>query len=258
MNNRNIALHLLLLTYKITKIPLIKDIWWKVYLFFKKIYKNKQVKIKIHGFQIFQPFNYTYPITSRLFKNYNSPLIECVYQASKIRGRGIIFFDIGAAIGDTVLLIKSNCSEMISCFYCIEGDAEFFNYLKINMTPFNNVFCINNILSDISGKTNSLVRIHSGTASAQGNNEVTAITFDEIISSLNINQLDLIKIDTDGYDGKILKGSEKTIKKFMPLIIFEWHPLLCIQTKTDYNEHFSTLKKLNYNNFIWFTKFGEF
>jgi FkbM family methyltransferase len=258
MNKESIILHTLLLTYKTTKIQIIRNIWWKLYYFFKKNYQNRPVKIKIHGFQTFQPFNYTYPITSRLFKNYNTPLIECVYQVSKMKSKKINVFDIGAAIGDTVLLIKSNCSQLVSNFYCIEGDVEFFDYLKKNMTSFDNVFCINKILSDISGKTNNLVRIHSGTASAQGNNESSAVTFDDVALSLNIDQLDLIKIDTDGYDGKILKGAESTIKKFMPLIIFEWHPFLCIQTKTDYNEHFSVLKKMNYNNFIWFTKFGDF
>jgi FkbM family methyltransferase len=258
MNKRTIALRLLLLTYKTWEIPIFRKIWWKLYDLFKKRYKNKFTKSKIHGFKISQPFNFTYPITSRMFKNYNNPLIECVYQLSISKNKKINIFDVGAAIGDTVLLIKSNCPEMVSKFYCIEGDIEFYNYLTNNMSPFHDVVCINKILSDTPGKINNLVRIHSGTASAQGKDVINANTFDEIVSSMQVEQLDLIKIDTDGYDGRILKGAENTINKFLPLIIFEWHPILCSQAKTDFKEHFSLLRKLDYTKFIWYTKFGEF
>lgn len=253
--SNDVVLNLLLKMYKMSKVPKIKDIWWRFYNHFKRIYKNKPTKIEIHGFKISQPFNFTYPITNRMYKNYNNPLIEYAYQISKHK-ENMVVFDIGAAIGDTVLAIKANVGGRY--FYCIEGDPEFYTYLKNNMASFQDVVCINKILSDVHGKINTLVRIHSGTASAQGDDLVEAYTFDEIVSSMNINQLDLIKIDTDGYDGKILKGAENTIKKLRPVIIFEWHPILCVQAKTDFREHFSILQKLNYTTFIWFTKFGDF
>jgi FkbM family methyltransferase len=255
----NIIIRLLLITsVKAWKLQKVKNIWWKFYNYFKRIYKNKPTKIKIHGFEISQPFNFTYPITSRMFKNYNNPLVECVYQIYKQKNGKINLLDIGAAIGDTVFLIKANCQEMVSMFYCVEGDVEFYDYLKNNMASFHDVVCINKILSDVPGKISNLVRIHSGTASAQGNDVIESSSLDEMVSSRHIDQLELIKIDTDGYDGRILKGAENTIKSFLPLIIFEWHPILCVQAKTDFNEHFSVLKKLNYTTFIWFTKFGDF
>ena len=44
-------------------------------------------------------------------------------------------------------------------------------------------------------------------------------TLDNIFS--RIEKLDLIKIDVDGFDFKVLKGSENLIKKFKPKIFVE-------------------------------------
>ena len=41
------------------------------------------------------------------------------------------------------------------------------------------------------------------------------------LDDLNINQLDYIKIDCEGYELNILKGAEQTIKKFKPVIVIE-------------------------------------
>jgi FkbM family methyltransferase len=166
-------------------------------------------------------------------------------------------FDVGAAIGDTVLLIKSNCPGMVSKFYCIEGDIEFFKYLTANMECFNDVECINTLLSDSQAPINSLVRTHSGTASAQGNTKQDALMLDTIIEQLHIEALHLLKIDTDGYDGKILTGAAKTLDKFHPVVIFEWHPILCGQVGTDYKEPFKRLSDFGYTTFIWYTKKGN-
>jgi FkbM family methyltransferase len=147
---------------------------------------------------------------------------------------------------------------MIENYFCIEGDKEFFSYLKQNMKIFENVMCINTLLSDTSDKIKSLVRIHSGTASAQGKDYSDSTSFDKLTESLKINKIDLIKIDTDGYDGKILKGAENSLRMFKPMVIFEWHPILCKQAETDFYQHFRVLQRNGYKTFIWFTKFGSF
>jgi hypothetical protein len=67
-----------------------------------------------------------------------------------------------------------------------------------------------------------------------------------------------LKIDTDGYDGKILKGAKSTLKKFHPVVIFEWHPILCDQAGTDCKEPFKILSDMGYTTFIWYTKKGLF
>lgn len=51
--------------------------------------------------------------------------------------------------------------------------------------------------------------------------KVTLLTLDNYIDENKITNCDLIKIDVDGIELDILKGSEKLIKKFKPIIIVE-------------------------------------
>lgn len=58
----------------------------------------------------------------------------------------------------------------------------------------------------------------------QGHTEVIQVktqTIDDIVQHEKINQLDLLKIDVDSIEEKILKGGADTLKKFKPIIITE-------------------------------------
>lgn len=43
------------------------------------------------------------------------------------------------------------------------------------------------------------------------------------IDSLNITDVDLMMIDTEGYEMHVLKGAVNTIKKYQPLLVLEFH-----------------------------------
>jgi FkbM family methyltransferase len=61
--------------------------------------------------------------------------------------------------------------------------------------------------------------VHVGTPhSTEG---VPSITLDEFVSSRNLDRLDLLKIDTDGHELKVLRGAHETIRKYRPQVIFE-------------------------------------
>lgn len=252
----NNFVRLTLCFYKLNKVPVLSGIWRSAYNSIKN--KKGSVHLKIHGYEVEQPPAFTYPFTSRLFKYYNNPLIESVYQTFKGKNRKINVVDAGAAIGDTVLLLKSNCPNMVKCYYCIEGDEEFFSYLQKNMKQFNDVVCIKSILSDEDELANELVRTHAGTASAQGENKVQAISMDHLAIEKGITKIDLIKIDVDGYDGKVLAGAVKILERDQPTVIFEWHPKLYEETENSYYTPFELLTSKNYERFIWFNKEGTF
>jgi FkbM family methyltransferase len=51
-------------------------------------------------------------------------------------------------------------------------------------------------------------------------------TLDGLTDELGLNRLDLLKIDTEGYELPILKGGVETIKRFRPYVVGEAHPTL--------------------------------
>ena len=65
----------------------------------------------------------------------------------------------------------------------------------------------------------------------------------DIIKKFNIDKIDLLKIDTEGFELNVIKGFERSIKK-VDLVIFEHHYDLMI--KKGYN--FSDINKLLIKN----------
>lgn len=216
------------------------------------------VATTIHGYPVVVNFGYAYPIFARMFPAYNNPLVELVNQAYQVNKRPLVVVDIGAAIGDTVLLVESNCPEMVGQYYCVDGDAEFYGFLEANMGSMKKVKSFLALLSDGEESAKELIRTHLGTASAQGESLVASVSLDNLLSDDLGAGIDVLKIDVDGFDGKVLMGSKDILRRCKPAVIFEWHPILCQQTGNNWNDHFETLRECGYDHFVWFTKFGEF
>jgi len=181
-----------------------------------------------------------------------------VYQTTILKGAPISIIDIGAAIGDTVLLLDTSCPSMIEKYYCVDGDEDFFNYLETNLSPNKRVTLIKAFLSANEGKAKNLVKIHPGTASAQGCLEISTISLDQLAENRKIGNFDLLKVDVDGYDGLVLQGAKETIIKNKPTIIFEWPPSLCVDTGNNWIDHFNALTECGYDRFIFFSNYGHF
>jgi FkbM family methyltransferase len=172
--------------------------------------------------------------------------------------RPITLVDVGANIGDTILVLEANCPGMIDDFLCVDGDPEFFAYLENNLAHLARGKLVLTLLSGSDGTERRLVRYLQSTASAHGNTEAAAQTLDSVIAGAAAERLDVLKTDVDGLDGKVLRGARQTLIAHRPAVIFEWHPLLCQATSNNWCEHFEALEECGYEQFIWFNKYGEF
>jgi FkbM family methyltransferase len=233
--------------------------WEKIWKKFVVPNSGKSSLITIHNKQCHVPIGYMYPIFARNFKQYNNPLLELAFETYQNKKKRINIIDVGAAIGDTIALIEANIPNVIEKGICIDGDKQFFSFLERNFKDRKDILCVQALLSDSSSiKENELIRTHLGTASAQGVNKQLAKTLDELSHEHNFPKIDLLKIDVDGFDGKVLNGSKNLISKDKPNIIFEWHPILYEKTKNDPFTPFKVLNTLQYSNFIFYTKYGSF
>lgn len=232
--------------------------WWDFLWNFISRF-NRDVFTTIHGYPALMNSGYSYPLYSRLFKEYNNPLLELAYLVYNEKQRKLSIIDVGAAIGDTIFLLQRNLEESIGPSICIDGDFEFFRFLEYNLDAFDQIKCFNALLSsEVNGHLNEPVRIHAGTSSAQGNKKLPSTSLDSLFEKNPLTVVDIIKIDVDGCDGLVLKGAKNILCKFKPYVIFEWHPILYNKIGSNVIDPFETLVDEGYCKFLFFTKYGNF
>jgi FkbM family methyltransferase len=232
--------------------PLWRRVWQKSCALF-----SGPVRTTIHGRPAIVNYGHTYPVYARKFRSLNNPLVELVYQSYSTKHAPITLVDVGANVGDTVLLLESNCPGMIGSFYCVEGDLDFARYLRHNVGEFKHATLIVALLSSAEGRERELLRTHAGTASAQGVGQAAARTLDSLLIQERSGRIDVLKTDVDGFDGKVLLGAKQLLEADQPAVIFEWHPILCRRTGNNWTDHIEALRDCGYTRLIWFTKYGE-
>lgn len=151
-----------------------------------------------------------------------------------------VFLDIGSNIGYySLLAVKANPELHAYAFEPALGPKHFLNE-NIGINNFeNNITSIDLALSNETGeidfyevenvkyqylKYNLAGEGNAGTKKTSRNfikNTVTATTLSSFISTQNLEQIDLIKIDTEGTEVDILRSGEAEIKKHQPIVICE-------------------------------------
>ena len=221
---------------------------------------SEPVSTILHGQTASINFGNPYPIVARGLPSYNAPLVELVAQTFWQRQRPLRVVDVGAGIGDSVLLLRQLCPGMVDEYLCFEGEEGFFRLLRANVGHLPSVRTTLVLLSDTRTVEPALVRAqHAGTATPTGGTLVPARTLDDVLSDVPcLDFLDVMKIDTDGFDGKVLAGSHATLEMFRPAVIFEWHPIACAAAGVDPHLAFQALEATGYESYVFFDKFGNF
>ena len=140
----------------------------------------------------------------------------------------------------------------------IEGEKAFFPHLKENTRNYN-VYYENVYLSDDekSGYKN-IITNGTGKLVEDNNNEVDIITLDKLMrTKYNDFKADIIKIDTDGFDFKVIRGAGNYIANTKPLLFFEWSKEdLNIQGENELSI-FPKLEAMGYRDLLLFDNFGN-
>ena len=161
----------------------------------------------------------------------------------------IIIFDVGAHYGETIRLFSNKFK--IKKIYSFEASPQNFQVLKKKISKkqidLNKVEIFNFGLGNQIAKSYINQAIESSSSTINEVNEdskylkrklkilninkndvfyrkipIQLITLDSFIEKLNIQKVDLLKIDTEGYELNVLKGLSKYSQRFS-LIYFEHH-----------------------------------
>ena len=142
-------------------------------------------------------------------------------------GTKSIIFDVGAHHGETEKIFSESFTN--SSIYCFEPFEQSFSVLKNRVGENTNIFNVG--FSDVAGKfefqsnvadaTNSLLFLEKNAKEVWNIKDLAEkesvtcefITIDEFISSNNINKIDLLKLDVQGAEYKVLAGAKKSLSE---------------------------------------------
>ncbi len=158
-------------------------------------------------------------------------IVRDQYDAKRFIKDGDVVIDAGANIG--TFSIKVAHDFPAAKIYAVEPSAETFTILKKNVEHYPQVVCVNDGLGDAEEmKAMEKYRDQLGTARIDGSSLtphdpklgeiikeiVTLTTIDALVKRNNISRVDFIKMDTEGYEAKILNGARETIARWKPVI----------------------------------------
>jgi FkbM family methyltransferase len=87
--------------------------------------------------------------------------------------------------------------------------------------------------------------VHGGTVkSAEG---VGVVSLDDFCQTNDIRRVDLIKIDTDGYELEVLTGAKRIIAGFRPAVIFEIGLYILEEMNVSFSDYLEFFGPLNYS-----------
>lgn len=233
-------------------------IFSKIFDFLKRLYDPLIMK-DIAGFPLAMRYSHELPFILKTFPKYSSNLARVV-NCVKHKYEDLKFIDVGSNIGDTVALLRKESEFPI---LCIDGNSAYYELLQQNILSFREVYAVQTYL----GETNESIPASSvdkgGTAYLKKSNSLKSTihirTLPEILKEYPFFSLaKMIKIDTDGYDGKILRGATKFLAAAKPVIFFEYDPFLLAQQNDDGISLFKILRKEGYVHGLLYDNFGEF
>ena len=204
-----------------------------------------------------------------LYLNPNDPVVSGaiffnIYEKSESKVikshcvEGMNMLDLGANIG-YYTAIFSQLVGVNGTVISIEPDEESYKYLSKSIDSFNykNVFSFRIAASDTKQKLPLFIsKENRGDNRLYSTNQkrksiiVECLTIDELLKENKIENLDLIKIDVQGYEPKVLKGMRKIVKSSKELILLsEFWPKGILQAGENPKEFLAMLRKMQFQLF---------
>jgi FkbM family methyltransferase len=183
-------------------------------------------------------------------------VIERISEFIRARDGRLIYIDVGANIGDTILFCNPDKDDQI---LGIDADDLYLDYFHKNLGNLQNVKFLKAICSSSDDRLGGIIKRDQGTAKVVEDEEIIIITktLDSIIQEYDeFNTITFLKVDTDGFDFEVLKGAENTISKNRPAVLFECE----LNDNEKYVEQFSStiqlFQKCGYQSALLYDNFG--
>jgi len=173
----------------------------------------------------------------------------------------MVSVDVGANIGDTAAIIRSLCPAPI---VCVEGDELLGHVLNENVRMLGDATVLQVYLSDSreeqhvriekEGWNNTLLPV----AGEGRGKKVSFMPLDDALKDVDLHKVKLLKIDTEGFDARVLRGSQNVLKIGRPVVVFEYNRDNLNPLGEDALSIFSGLKNHGYRSALFWDPRGRF
>lgn len=176
----------------------------------------------VHGARLRLRKSHALPHAVRTNPFYDTALPSFVCRLYEQSKSVVRVLDVGANIGDTAKIISAAVGPSNVQFICVEADPANIPLLRENLLGLSAF-----IVEALAGSTSTVeranfVRDHGTAYAVLGDgSSVQMIRLDDVIGT---QQIDIIKIDTDGFELHVLRGLTQTIASVSPHLFIEVAP----------------------------------
>ncbi len=170
----------------------------------------------------------------------------------------MVLADVGANQGEFTLFAAKRLSEgKVLSFEPLPSIREALTE-NIEMNGFNNVSLFDIGLSDhegifsiyeFEGNNEGLATLYPGEKKIRNKIDIRLQTLDEVFASTGFFRLDFVKLDIEGGELAALRGAQKTIQKFKPLLLVEVNAESYQAAGYSAGEVLGFFRSLNYGSF---------
>jgi FkbM family methyltransferase len=188
---------------------------------------------------------------------------DVVLLLKRLLKRGATVFDVGANIGE-IALVAANCVGRKGRVYAFEPVSTLFQSLEKNIAinQLDHIAAFQRGLADRDGRTviykqrgsfsdgtvhEGLGSIFASESRSEPIEEIQLTTMDQLVKEQNVRRLDLVKIDVEGAELSVLRGSIATLERFRPYIILELQSQTANSAGHEQTEILELIENLGYS-----------
>jgi len=214
------------------------------------------VSVPVGKRELLMHLSHPLPLYMACVPTYDRTLPRIAAALERKHGR-VVAIDVGANIGDSAALLTD--AVPAAQILCIEGSATYFPLLIANVARLSiRAECLQTYCGDEATASVTVLE-HGGTGRlVAGGTPVPTRTVDEIVDAHpRFASTNLLKVDTDGFDFRVLRGAQRLLRDAQPLVYFELVPDLLRAAGEDPLSIFPLLVSLGYMRGVFYANTGE-
>ncbi len=216
---------------------------------------NPTVRIQYFGRSLEVPFSNDLALHTADFETYNSNLRR-LCQFVRAEQGALHYVDVGANVGDGAILVGPTGGDAV---LLIEGYPPFTTLLKRNVAGMPGVRLAETYLSDETAGV-QVAEIASNATNRLVTGSGRTIRFETLDSVLEnqpaVRPVSVLKVDVDGFDGRVLAGARATLADDRPVVLFEFHPSLWHKAGQDFESVLPGLREAGYGPLLVYDNQG--